>query len=687
MVLLLHLFFVGSFLLPRPGFSGSRHSLLSPRAAVSATAKEDLEPVHGRLVLVRHGQSEWNRANLFTGWVDVDLTEQGIAEAREAGKLLAAEDIAVDEVHTSYLRRAIRSAVLMLSTADQCWVPVHKHPQLNEQHSGMLTGQNKRRLAKEYGEAQVMAWRRRYNEKPPEIERENALQRAIQADERYDFLDGGVPTSESFAMLCDRLDTVWRDTIVPALRAGRTVMVVSHGNSLRALVKCIDGVSEEDVYYLDLPTATPLLYEFDGDLGHVRPPGWTSWRTWGDQPSAVRHGRFLVSMARVRAAQAAMRSQVSKNIAYKTFGAEVVTEAFAAQSAGRQLAQVEGEGYTVRQMPPAYFFQESRRLEEAAKEDLKEFRMATSECRISGQKKRVRCALVLLRHGQSAHNQDKIFTGWADPDLTNRGREEARLAGQLLKATGIKRIDGLYTSVLKRAVKTAWLALDEMDLQWTPIHNTWRLNERNYGALQGQVKGDCVEEYGLVQVQKWRRGYADQPPPWSDAALRASMDRRYAAALAQFDDFPPRSESLRECTERLMPFYLEELRPAMKAAVARARAASLAGFEYEVPYVVVVASENVLRGLVMHLEGLGEAEVPLVDVPYAVPLVYQMDSSLKPIPSPWAEAPLKAGWYLGDPAKIRAVQAEIQADLPEASDEGDSCFLPPSGEMPAGWKC
>ena len=120
-------------------------------------------PAHGRLILVRHGQSEWNKANRFTGWVDVDLTEQGIADAREAGKLLAAEGLEVDVVHTSLMRRAIRSAVLMLSTLNQCWVPVQKHLQLNEQHSGLLTGRNKLELAQEKGEEQVMAWRRKYD--------------------------------------------------------------------------------------------------------------------------------------------------------------------------------------------------------------------------------------------------------------------------------------------------------------------------------------------------------------------------------------------------------------------------------------------------------------------------------------------------------------------------------------------
>uniref|UniRef100_A0A7S3BHJ4 Phosphoglycerate mutase n=1 Tax=Haptolina ericina TaxID=156174 RepID=A0A7S3BHJ4_9EUKA len=469
-------------------------------------------------------------------------------------------------------------------------------------------------------------------------------------------------------------------------------MVVSHGNTLRALVKEIDGVSDEDVFHLDLPTATPLIYEFDSTLNHIRPHGF-----WGDQPSAVRHGRYLLDESKVRAAQEAMRQQVSQNIAYTTYSetGEVVEAAFTAKEAGREVAEIEGEGYTVRQTPPAYFFQESQRLEQEAQSELREF--WTNKYKVPGLKKRVRCALVLLRHGQSAYNSNKRFTGWADPDLTNRGRDEARLAGQLLKATGIDRIDVLYTSLLKRAVKTAWLALDEMDLQWTPILNTWRLNERNYGALQGHVKAEVAKVHGLKQVQKWRRGYADRPPPWDRLQREKTVDRRYASAAAasgrpalspgQRGEFPPLSESLADCHGRLVPFLEEELWPAMEKAMEHARGVAQAGYEYQVPTMVVVASENVLRAMVMHMEGLEQDEVPLIDVPYATPLVYQLDSALAPIDTPWAEFPLNAGWYLGDPAKVRAVQAEIQADLPPAAEDEEVCLVRPDVEEPPSWKC
>ena len=394
--------------------------------------------VHGRLVLVRHGQSEWNRANLFTGWTDVDLTEQGISEAREAGRLLLAEGLEVDEVHTSMMRRAIRTGVLLLSTLKGCWIPVYKHFELNEQHSGALTGKNKRELARKYGEATVMGWRREYDEMPPPLDDDSPLQRAFKEDARYRAAD--VPGSESLRTVCARVKPLWENTLRPALQAGKTVLVVSHGNTLRALVKKIDGVSDEDVFHLDVPTGAPLLYEFDSQLQHLRPHG-----VWSDKasPLCVRHGRYLVDESRIKAAQLAMREQVKQDIQYSTLGTDgrpVVQAAFTAPTAGRALAEIEGEGYTVRQTPPAYFFQESLRLEETARGDLAEFRMATRNRIVRNQKKKVRCALVLLRHGQSHYNREKIFTGWADPDLTNRGRDEARLAGSLLKAFGITKV-------------------------------------------------------------------------------------------------------------------------------------------------------------------------------------------------------------------------------------------------------
>ena len=181
----------------------------------------------------------------------MDLTEQGISEAREAGRLLLAEGLEVDEVHTSMMRRAIRTGVLLLSTLNGCWIPVHKHYELNEQHSGMLTGKNKRELAREYGEDTVMGWRREFDQTPPPLDDDSPLQRAFKEDARYEATDV-VPGTESLRTVCARVEPLWEGTLKPALQAGKTVLVVSHGNTLRALVKLIDGVSDEDVFHLDV---------------------------------------------------------------------------------------------------------------------------------------------------------------------------------------------------------------------------------------------------------------------------------------------------------------------------------------------------------------------------------------------------------------------------------------------------
>lgn len=261
---------------------------------------------HATLVLVRHGQSEWNLANRFTGWVDVDLTERGITEAREAGKLLATEGLKIDDCFSSTLRRSIRTACLSLSGLDQCWVPLHKDARLNEQHCGSLTGHNKRELAQRYGAEQVQAWRRKYDQPPPPINADSPLQQMLLQDERYAVHEAGVPSAECLADTCARVQSVWAERIKPLLLEGRTVMVVSHGNTLRALVKLLDGVAEEGTFHLDLPTAAPVVYALDAQARPLAPVGF-----WG-QSGVVRHGRFLMDEARVLAAQQVMREQVPR---------------------------------------------------------------------------------------------------------------------------------------------------------------------------------------------------------------------------------------------------------------------------------------------------------------------------------------------------------------------------------------
>jgi 2,3-bisphosphoglycerate-dependent phosphoglycerate mutase len=219
------------------------------------------------LILLRHGESEWNAKNLFTGWVDVDLTDKGRAEARRAGELLVAEDLQPDVLHTSLLRRAITTANMALDVADRHWIPVRRSWRLNERHYGALQGLDKAATRDRYGEEQFMLWRRSFDTPPPPIDPDDEYSQA--GDPRYADADGPMPLTECLKDVIERMLPYWESAIVPDLQAGHTVVVAAHGNSLRALVKHLDGISDEDIAGLNIPTGIPLHYELDADLRPV----------------------------------------------------------------------------------------------------------------------------------------------------------------------------------------------------------------------------------------------------------------------------------------------------------------------------------------------------------------------------------------------------------------------------------
>jgi 2,3-bisphosphoglycerate-dependent phosphoglycerate mutase len=221
--------------------------------------------VVGTLVLLRHGESEWNRKNLFTGWVDVDLTDRGEAEARRGGELLVTHDVLPDVVHTSLQRRAIRTAELALGAADRSWIPVRRSWRLNERHYGALQGKDKAQTLAEFGEEQFMLWRRSYDTPPPPLAVDDEYSQFD--DPRYATLPPEArPRTECLADVVSRMLPYWYDAIVPDLRRGAPVLVAAHGNSLRALIKHLDGMSEEAVVGLNVPTGIPLRYDLDDDL-------------------------------------------------------------------------------------------------------------------------------------------------------------------------------------------------------------------------------------------------------------------------------------------------------------------------------------------------------------------------------------------------------------------------------------
>jgi len=233
--------------------------------------------------------------------------------------------------------------------------------------------------------------------------------------------------------------------------------------------------------------------------------------------------------------------------------------------------------------------------------------------------------LVLLRHGESEWNQENRFTGWTDVALSEKGRQEARRAGELLRESGYA-FDLAYTSVLRRAIHTLWIVLEEMQLEWIPVAKAWQLNERHYGALQGLNKSEMAEKYGEAQVKIWRRSYDIPPPPLElDDERHPRFDRRYAALSAEQ---LPRGESLKDTLERVLPFWHQEMVPHLRP---------------DSP-LLIAAHGNSLRALIKHLDHISEEAIPELNIPTGIPLVYELDDDLRPLRS----------FYLGDPEAVKS---------------------------------
>lgn len=222
-----------------------------------------------KVVLLRHGESIWNKENLFTGWTDVDLSEKGVEEGIESGKVLKEEGYTFDIAYTSVLKRAIKTLNLCLDQMDLDWIPVVKNWRLNERHYGALQGLNKAETAEKYGKEQVHEWRRSFDTPPPELEESD--DRYPGKDPRYaDLSKDELPLTESLKLTIDRFLPYWKETIVPTIKSGKKVLIAAHGNSLRALVKYLDDISEEEITGLNIPTGVPLVYELDEDLKPIK---------------------------------------------------------------------------------------------------------------------------------------------------------------------------------------------------------------------------------------------------------------------------------------------------------------------------------------------------------------------------------------------------------------------------------
>ncbi len=243
------------------------------------------------IVLLRHGESQWNLENRFTGWTDVGLTDKGRAEAREAGRLLTAAGFVFDVAHTSLQKRAIHTLDLTLDEMDLSWIPVRKHWRLNERHYGALQGLNKKETAERHGAEQVHVWRRSYDTRPPALEADDSRHPGM--DPRYAWMPPDLlPATECLKDVVGRMLPYWHDAIVPDVREGKRVLVAAHGNSLRALVKHLDGISDDEIPGLNIPTGVPLVYDLDGDLQPI------SSRYLGDQEAVAAAAQAVADQAR-----------------------------------------------------------------------------------------------------------------------------------------------------------------------------------------------------------------------------------------------------------------------------------------------------------------------------------------------------------------------------------------------------
>jgi 2,3-bisphosphoglycerate-dependent phosphoglycerate mutase len=247
-----------------------------------------------KIVLLRHGESDWNRENRFTGWTDVDLSAKGVEEARAGGRLLKAEGYTFDIAFTSVLRRAIKTLWLALEEMDRMWIPVEHSWRLNERHYGALQGLNKAETAAKFGDDQVLAWRRSYDTPPPALDKDDP--RYPGGDPRYAGLEQSeLPLTECLKDTVARVMPFWNGSIAPAVRAGRCVIVAAHGNSLRALVKYLDGVTDDDIVGLNIPTGIPLVYELDGAMQPLR------HYYLGDQEEVARRVAAVSSQGKAKA--------------------------------------------------------------------------------------------------------------------------------------------------------------------------------------------------------------------------------------------------------------------------------------------------------------------------------------------------------------------------------------------------
>lgn len=537
--------------------------------------KDKREP--GTLILLRHGESEWNavKGGIFTGWADVDLSEQGTVEVEYAARLLIAGGYKIDVVFTSRLKRAIRSTWILLQEFNKVYLPVFKSWRLNERFYGALTGLSKTQTAERLGEDLVQEWRGSLRTRPPALN-ENDKNYPGRERKYADLTQEQIPLTESLLDCMERTYPLWNDKIKYELKRGRNVLVVAHANTLRGLVKTIDNIGDAEIQEVGIPTGIPIVYKFDESLKPIPPskeeraisqvhmtgrflekPGtlkealkredeWAR-NVPGYDRTMQAHKRPMTMMERSLFKLNAVRELGEWAREFIDLDAEVEDDG-SDGNFGRPISISEDEvwakgmeelqsGEQIHPDAPKFHELTISSTDNPAddfvqvtssgyKEDDEDEQVVpnffaqpcvTSIPTFDGGEfgnvapTRLDSVIVIIRHGKTQHNKLGLFTGWEDVPLADEGIEEAKEAGRLLRVHGFE-FDVVYTSWLSRAVETAWYVLDELDSLWLPIVKTWRLNERMYGSLTGLSKQMVKQRHGEKQFKAWRRGYDVRPP-------------------------------------------------------------------------------------------------------------------------------------------------------------------------------
>lgn len=600
----------------------------------------------------------------------------------------------MDICYTSVLKRAIRSSWILLRELHQVYRPMIKSYHLNERMYGALEGLSKPGLAKEVGEELVQKWRAGLIERPPPVS-DTHLQK-IQRERKYARLESAlIPKTESLQDTIDRVTPLWDEQIYPDLCAGRNVLIVAHGNSIRGIVKKIDDITTEDIQKVGIPNGIPLVYKFDADLRPL------------PQRKAVPPltGEYLEKKGLLRAALEREDERFKGVEGYSLSSSSPAEQQSTVEyslEGGRNYFLEGGVGWHDLNASSTYYqptqsfaiesltiLEQKRRLFEAVdpqaeekdedkdkeKDKQKDKEKHTSQPILSAKDvgakqgsnvasaasaalpttasasaaapsssvmpptslgtwhpvtlkngQTARPLLVIIRHGKTEHNKLGLFTGWEDVQLAVEGRQEAAKAGRLLQRHGIE-FDVVYTSWLSRAIETAWLVLNELDSMWLPIVKTWRLNERHYGALTGLSKKMIRQKHGQEQFLRWRRGFDTTPPPASSFShAYPGNDDRYVKYCTDINVSPfetvvrslahgrlevhrqfPKSESLKMCMERTIPFFRDVIVP---GSLSKGRS------------VLIASSENAIRGLLMHLCDIPINRIHEVEIPTGLPMVY-----------------------------------------------------------------